>query len=91
LGRSYGLWAKVASSILRKRCKKISVMNLIMIIKIIIMLMDSIKLPLQKVHYSLMLLPLILMETIMKPLIIFIKESYLTVMLFHYKTINNFL
>jgi hypothetical protein len=82
LGRSYGLWAKVASSFLRKRCKKISVMNLIM-------LMDSIKPPLQKVHYSLM--PLILMETITKPLIIFIKESHLTVMLFHYKTINNFL
>jgi hypothetical protein len=53
--------------------------------------MDSIKLPLQKVHYGLMLLPFILMETITKPLIIFIKESHLTVMLFHYKTINNFL
>jgi hypothetical protein len=84
LGRSYGLWSKVGSSILRKRYKKISVINLIM-------LMDSIKLPLQKFHYSLMLLPLILMETITKPLIIFIKESHLTVMLFHYKTINNFL
>jgi hypothetical protein len=41
------------------------------------MLMDSIKLPLQKVYYNLMLLSLILMETITKPLIYSLKNPIL--------------
>jgi hypothetical protein len=54
-------------------------------------LMESINLPLQKVHYGLIFLPLTLMESITGPLTISIKESHITVTLFHYKTMKYFL